>query len=146
MRKPTTMSLQRARFSAKTVSTPSCVLWGISSLWLVGCTSAELEVPPTHPGHPQASSGRVARTEALTKAYALDTGAPQVGAPSDEHAHHQHGGAQVAPGATEEATRETSEPAAAAAFTCPMHPEVVRPEPGKCPICGMNLVPKKDAK
>jgi len=27
-------------------------------------------------------------------------------------------------------------------YTCPMHPEVVRNEPGSCPICGMDLVPK----
>lgn len=26
-------------------------------------------------------------------------------------------------------------------YTCSMHPEVVRSEPGKCPICGMTLVP-----
>ncbi|HEX6400207.1 MAG TPA: multicopper oxidase family protein [Actinomycetota bacterium] len=26
-------------------------------------------------------------------------------------------------------------------FACPMHPEIVRNEPGRCPICGMNLVP-----
>ncbi len=25
-------------------------------------------------------------------------------------------------------------------YTCPMHPEVVRNRPGKCPICGMQLV------
>jgi membrane fusion protein, copper/silver efflux system len=28
-------------------------------------------------------------------------------------------------------------------FTCPMHPDIIRNEPGKCPICGMNLVPKE---
>lgn len=28
------------------------------------------------------------------------------------------------------------------AYTCPMHPEIVRNEPGSCPICGMELVPK----
>jgi hypothetical protein len=87
----------------------------------------------------------VAWTEALTKAYALDASTSQAAAPSDEHAHHQHG-AQVPPGATEKSAQGASEPAGAAAFTCPMHPEVVRTEPGKCPICGMNLVPKKDAK
>ncbi len=26
-------------------------------------------------------------------------------------------------------------------YTCPMHPQVVQDGPGKCPICGMNLVP-----
>jgi len=28
----------------------------------------------------------------------------------------------------------------AAVYTCPMHPEVHSPTPGKCPICGMDLV------
>lgn len=26
-------------------------------------------------------------------------------------------------------------------YTCPMHPEIVRDRPGKCPICAMDLVP-----
>ena len=26
-------------------------------------------------------------------------------------------------------------------YTCPMHPEVKSDTPGKCPTCGMNLVP-----
>jgi cation transport ATPase len=30
-------------------------------------------------------------------------------------------------------------------YTCPMHPEVVKDEPGKCPKCGMNLVPLQPA-
>ncbi len=30
-------------------------------------------------------------------------------------------------------------------YTCPMHPQVKKDEPGKCPICGMNLVLLKDA-
>ncbi len=33
-------------------------------------------------------------------------------------------------------------PAAGAEFVCPMHPEIVRDEPGACPICGMALEPK----
>jgi hypothetical protein len=32
---------------------------------------------------------------------------------------------------------------AAVIYTCPMHPEVQQPRPGKCPKCGMNLE-KKD--
>jgi len=27
-------------------------------------------------------------------------------------------------------------------WTCPMHPQIVEEEPGTCPICGMDLVPK----
>jgi hypothetical protein len=28
-------------------------------------------------------------------------------------------------------------------YTCPMHPEILRSKPGKCPKCGMKLVVKK---
>ncbi len=28
-------------------------------------------------------------------------------------------------------------------YICPMHPQIVRDEPGSCPICGMNLVKKE---
>ena len=31
-------------------------------------------------------------------------------------------------------------------YTCPMHPEVVRSKPGKCPKCGMTLVAVKKQK
>jgi len=27
-------------------------------------------------------------------------------------------------------------------YTCPMHPQIVRSEPGSCPICGMALEPR----
>lgn len=31
-------------------------------------------------------------------------------------------------------------------YTCPMHPEVIQSSPGKCPVCGMKLVPLKPSK
>ncbi len=27
-------------------------------------------------------------------------------------------------------------------YTCPMHPDVKKDEPGACPVCGMDLVKK----
>jgi Cu+-exporting ATPase len=34
------------------------------------------------------------------------------------------------------------EAAGGVTYTCPMHPEIIRDEPGFCPICGMALEPK----
>lgn len=48
------------------------------------------------------------------------TEAPQVAAPAGEHAGHQAVKKQM--------------------WHCPMHPNLIREEPGKCPICGMTLV------
>jgi len=46
------------------------------------------------------------------------------------------------------ATAAQAQPAAevraeAKKYTCPMHPEVITDKPGKCPKCGMTLVPVK---
>jgi len=41
-----------------------------------------------------------------------------------------------------ESAATSASPAAATEYTCPMHPEIVRPEPGSCPICGMALEPR----
>lgn len=40
-------------------------------------------------------------------------------------------------------SRTTARPAttAASVWTCSMHPQIRLPQPGKCPICGMNLIP-----
>jgi rubrerythrin len=34
-----------------------------------------------------------------------------------------------------------AKPAAKQLYTCPMHPEVISDQPGKCPKCEMDLVP-----
>ncbi len=46
------------------------------------------------------------------------------------HEHHAHA-----------ASPSTVPVAANVAYTCPMHPEVLRDAPGDCPLCGMALVP-----
>lgn len=50
-------------------------------------------------------------------------------------------------GSAPAATQPTTQPAAGhTLYTCKMHPQVVSDQPGKCPICGMKLVPKGGAK
>ena len=39
------------------------------------------------------------------------------------------------------ATGKTGMDGKARQYTCPMHPEIIRDEPGSCPICGMALEP-----
>jgi Cu(I)/Ag(I) efflux system membrane fusion protein len=51
-----------------------------------------------------------------------------------EEAHEAH-----APAATATAAPAASAPAATK-YQCPMHPSIVQDQPGKCPICGMDLV------
>ena len=41
------------------------------------------------------------------------------------------------------ATPSGAPAAAKQLYTCPMHPDVISDKPGKCPECGMNLVPVK---
>ena len=48
---------------------------------------------------------------------------------------------QLEPGA--KAERGGRKPGKAAAYACPMHPDVARDGPGRCPRCGMDLVKRK---
>jgi len=48
--------------------------------------------------------------------------------------------------ATNPAPLETNSPSVSKTvvkplYTCPMHPDVISDKPGKCPECGMDLVP-----
>jgi Cu+-exporting ATPase len=46
----------------------------------------------------------------------------------------------LAPKPTESSSARAPE---AREYTCPMHPEIVRDQPGSCPICGMALEPRQ---
>lgn len=45
------------------------------------------------------------------------------------------------PAKTEEIHNHTTEAAKGTIWTCAMHPQIRMSEPGKCPICGMDLIP-----
>lgn len=69
---------------------------------------------------------------------AAASGSPSVGANNAVVRHdHSHAAAEFA--------QALSDAPKAERYTCPMHPEVISDKPGKCPKCGMNLVPVKDA-
>jgi hypothetical protein len=99
------------------VSWPSIV----SLAALAACAPSELEVPANHPGHPAARTGETPKTTPLAS-----TPAPPEPATAEPSPHAGHG-----------------EHEATATHACPMHPDVVSKEPGKCPICGMPLELRK---
>jgi len=45
----------------------------------------------------------------------------------------------------EQAAHDHAAETPATKYTCPMHPSVIQDGPGKCPICGMDLVPKSQS-
>lgn len=54
---------------------------------------------------------------------------------AEHHSDHSHGSP------AHPALEEASPVPVGTRWTCPMHPEIVRAEPGNCPICGMALEP-----
>jgi hypothetical protein len=47
---------------------------------------------------------------------------------------------------TKNEQKQPTEQQAKIEYTCTMHPEIIRDKPGKCPICGMELVKKESEK
>ena len=71
---------------------------------------------------------------------ALDPAGPASGA---EHGHDHGSNASSDKDKSVEAGR-AGKPKATV-YTCPMHPEVTADKEGRCPKCGMKLVPKEQA-
>lgn len=96
---------------------------------VIAVACADGTVPPpnaSHPASPNAPEG------AGYVAPASSAAAPATTTPMDHSGHAGHG-----------AAASTSASSEKVVYTCPMHPEVISDTPGKCPKCGMTLVPKK---
>ena len=112
---------------------------------IVGCTwpacspgPVPISQSPRDPSNPSATEG--VEPSAAPKD-PTPSGAPAQPAPTKEHAHHDHNGLGTADPVHRPATTDAG--SASAVYACPMHPDVTSPVPGRCPKCGMNLVPRK---
>ena len=134
--------MSQARLSSKLGWLGALVLGAHAFL---GCASTELEAPLDHPGHPAARAGKTMTSSALSRELDLrvePAGDGDTPAGHGDHADHADHATHQHPPQTSPAEKAPAD----AAYTCPMHPEIVENKPGKCPKCGMKLVPKKAEK
>jgi Cu+-exporting ATPase len=83
----------------------------------------------------QIGKGRPGSAATAQAGHAHHAGGPTARVSIDQIGH-KHGGTRA------NAPSEASAPADATIYTCPMHPQIRRPEPGNCPLCGMALEPE----
>jgi hypothetical protein len=113
-----------------------------TALWMMlACTGASCSpgpVPvsqsPRDPSSPSAPEGIV---PVLASAGPRPSGPESPASPAEHRDHGKTGAPPVQHAATSDAGDVS------AIYVCPMHPEVTSPGPGRCPKCGMNLVPRK---
>ncbi|MFZ1678730.1 MAG: copper-translocating P-type ATPase, partial [Saprospiraceae bacterium] len=94
---------------------------------------------PMHPEIIQDKSGNCPKCGMnLVPVASMEEKLPDL-ADEDEHAHHKVGAHRMH---EEKASVEvTHADSSFKKYTCPMHPQIIQDGPGKCPLCGMTLVP-----
>ena len=148
----------------------AAVAASLMALSVAGCTSSQLEQGPEHPASAEApvaplqpvgkalsNDGETARGDVSpapnpheahgqhgsgTEPGAAGQAHPSNSAGGSEHSEHARGAdSPPAPSGGGSHAAHDGHESAAESWTCTMHPEVSEPKPGKCPKCGMNLVP-----
>ncbi|WNG46626.1 hypothetical protein F0U60_22800 [Archangium minus] len=106
---------------------------GALALGLSACAFGAAERVPSlsDPSNPEAPESPVRGMAAVLADNASSFPSHPAPAGAAKHSEHSH------PGGADAGTP------AATGYVCPMHPEVTSPEPGRCPKCGMKLVPQK---
>jgi len=103
----------------------------ISILAIVSCGSDQKQQPaaidPSNPNAPESTPP--ATPQALNPE--TEGGSPESSPTAGEHSK-----GHASPTQPQEGTKP------AVIYTCPMHPEVKQSKPGRCPKCGMDLVPQ----
>jgi heavy metal-binding protein len=128
---------------------------------IAACSSRDVPAtwPEQAPASPRASAAPIAMVTQALDGHPPLPGEAHPGwagldpSPAQGHEHqHEHASGDADPARQHPAGHHPADPAAApddvtedaVVYTCPMHPDVVSDQPGKCPRCGMNLV-KRDA-
>lgn len=114
----------------------------VAALLAAGCSTTMQPRPLSddHPASVDAQSAPVAApSDALRHSDPVMNSAAGASTGGESHDHGGMGGMNMGgmPGPTSSTERSG---AAAAAYVCPMHPEVTSDQPSKCPKCGMKLV------
>jgi len=127
-----------------------CALGSLVALQLVACGGS---LPPRYAALDPSNANGPESSPLSVSLFAPDAVASLEGESADrgtsggEHAGHNHTAAagHATHGGSPAPHEKADSAEQAAVYTCPMHPEVTSASPGKCPKCGMKLVPKKDA-
>ena len=123
-----------------------------SATLMSGCASEPKPRPtaldPTNPAAPESlplrvpslGEGSSLRTPAETEPASTPAHGNAGDGRTQEHGGHAHGGGEANP--PRSGSESKAGGPATVLYTCPMHPEVTSSEPGRCPKCGMKVVPK----
>ena len=109
----------------------------------LGCARQTPPRPELDPANPSAPSNPV-QLGGKPLAAGVMTGAALIGEPQGRSEKESQGGMMHGADAQRQMPGGMSPVTTTAAqqYTCPMHPEVVQDHPGKCPKCGMDLIPR----